>query len=107
MTTNKKFAESLGNNLWSIFLPLLKTKFVEAGLKVIFGSAMKVAGFKLWITKFLLEHFADEIIIPGMEALLVEGKYIVHVKQGKHYIAKLKQAETVEQHNDAVDDILS
>ena len=107
INTNKKIASSFGNTFWSAFLVFVKNKTVEVALKATLGSALKVAGFKAWIIKFLAENLADEIIIPILNAGLVEGKFIVHTIQGKQFIHALKKAENVQDHNDAVDDILS
>lgn len=107
MSKPKKLAKSLGNTFWSIFLSLVKEKTVELALKKVLGVAMGTAGFKAWFVKFIAEHFADEIVIPLLNAGLVEGKYVVHKVQGKTYIEAVRRADNVQDYNDAVDDILS
>lgn len=103
----KTIASSLGTAFWSVFLIFIKQKTVEFAIKNILGVALKTAGFKVWVVKFLAENFADEIVLPTMNGLLVEGKFIAHSHQGKSWVAKLKEADNVQEHNDVVDDILS
>lgn len=45
----------------SYLLEVLKKEFVQAAVTKIFGSMMKLGGFKLWLAEFIASKFWDEV----------------------------------------------
>lgn len=76
----------------------LKDKFVKVMLKKIFGRALLVGGFKVWLVKFLLESGFTQIILPLTDALGVEVKYVYRRIDGKIISKRLDKA--IEENNE-------
>ena len=86
----------------------LKDKLINLALKKIFGAALSMGGFKVWLVKFLLENGFEQIIEPLIEAGEVEVKYVYRLVDGK--LIKIRLDKAIEEGNeqdyyDAISDL--
>lgn len=102
----KKLLASLWEAFKSAVPQFLEDVIVKNALKLFFKTAAG-STVQVWLVTFLAKNFAQEVAIPVANAVLVEAKYLIDVRNGKVMIFKLQGAMDAQSYNDAADDIMS
>jgi hypothetical protein len=103
----KKLLSSMWESFQSSFLKYLEETATKMAIKAVLGTAA-ATGFKAWLVKFVVkEIIIDEVSQPLVKAAFVEIGYKFDKINGSIYAKRLANADTLQEYNDAVDDINS
>lgn len=69
-------------------------------------TLLKVTGFKAFIVGIFAKELFDEVAVPLIKAGMVEVGYQYDRIEGKAMLKKLRSANSDQDYDDAVDDIL-
>lgn len=104
-----KFLTNIWPSIKDLVIAQLKTAFVKAFVKRIFGTVAG-AGFLGWLGQFLAEEFFDDILKPILTASFTFMGYTFRKVEGGilvERIVKAQEENNAQDYNDAVDDIYS
>lgn len=93
-------------SLAGALVKLLGVKLVSDGLTSILIKLVSFAGIQNWLVSFLVKNLTKQIIIPCMNAAIVEGQFVFDKETGKANFEKLEAAENEAQYNDAINSIV-
>lgn len=83
-------------------LKVLKDEVIKKLLGQIIG---KTVGFKAWLIGFIAGELWDRVAVPIIQLGIRKGRVLVHVKNQKIIVKKIKGADTEHDFDSAVDDI--
>ncbi len=84
-------------------IEFIKNKIVKFLLKKVFGMAL-VGGPKVWLVKFILEELFEEIAEPLIKFSFRWIGYKYDVKDGKHTLERIENAENINEWRDSIRD---
>ena len=80
--------------MWTALEPALLTILKQEAMKLVVKNLIKGSGgLQAWIVQVTAEYLYDEVADPLVRAAIVEGKYQVHIYQGKVFVRALKEAD--------------
>lgn len=88
-----------------ILLNFLRAEALKLALKKILGSAV-AGGLRGWLIKTLFDVAYDELEDRVIKPVLREAGYTFEKVRGKILIKRLNDAETNDDYNDTIDDII-
>ena len=76
----------------SYLLEVLRKEFIQAALTKLFGTMLKVGGFKLWLAEFIAGKFWDEVGRPITLWGIRKGLLVYDRSHNAIIVARIKKA---------------